>query len=110
MVELSDIQKPASKDVVITVRTTKENKQWMENNNISPSLFFDEAIIDLKKRVKSRVHREECVVCKKPTKEVRLSSGLETFSFCSVKCMRIYIANHPDGYGLGVRGTRIYVK
>jgi len=46
MVELSNIQKPENKDVVLTVRTTKENKEWMDNNNISPSLFFDEAIIE----------------------------------------------------------------
>jgi len=110
MIELADIQKPENKDVVITVRTTKENKEWMDNNNISPSLFFDEAIIDLKKRMRDRVHREECVVCKKPTKEVKLGIGMETFSFCSSKCMKAYIANHPDGKGLEVKGTRIYVK
>ncbi len=49
MVELSKIQKPEPKDVILTVRTTKENKDWMDKNNISPSLFFDEAIIDLEK-------------------------------------------------------------
>jgi len=110
MVELTDIQKPASKDVVLTVRTTKENKEWMEQNNISPSLFFDEAIIDLKKKMKDRVHSEECVVCKKPTKEVKLGIGMETFSFCSVRCMKAYVAKNPSGKGLEVKGTRIYVK
>ena len=110
MVELTDIQKPASKDIVLTVRTTKENKEWMEANNISPSLFFDEAIIDLKKKMKGRVHREDCVVCKKPTKEVKLGIGMETFSFCSQRCMNAYVAKNPGGKGLEVKGTRIYVK
>ena len=110
MVELSKIQKSENKDVVLTVRTTKENKEWMDKNNISPSLFFDEAIIDLKEKMKGNIHREDCVVCGKPTKEVKLGIGLETFSFCCPKCMKTYVANHPKGEGLEVRGTRVYVK
>ena len=110
MVELSKIQKPENKDVVLTVRTTKENKEWMDENNISPSLFFDEAIVDLKKKMKGNIHREDCVVCGKPTKKVKLGIGMETFSFCSQKCMTIYVAKHPGGDGLEVKGTRIYVK
>jgi len=110
MVELSKIQKPEPKDVIITVRTTKENKEWMDRNNISPSLFFDEAIVDLKKKVKGSIHREECVVCGKPTRELNLGIGLDTFSFCCRNCMKTYVAQHPDGKGLEVTGTRIYVK
>ena len=110
MVELSNIQKSASKDIVLTVRTTKENKEWMESNNISPSLFFDEAIIDLKKKMRDRVHRDNCVMCKNPTKEVKLGIGMETFSFCSARCMKAYVTTHPSGNGLEVKGTRIYVK
>jgi len=110
MVELADIQKPENKDIVLTVRTTKENKEWMDIHNISPSLFFDEAIIDLRKKMKRNIHRENCVVCEKPTKEVKIGIGMETFSFCCPKCMKTYITNHPSGKGMEVSGTRIYVK
>jgi len=108
--ELSKIQRPKNKDIIITVRTTKENKEWIDKNNISPSLLFYEAIVDLKQKIKGNVHRKNCVVCNKPTKEVKLGIGMETFSFCSPKCMKNYIANHPDGKSLEVKGTRIYVK
>ena len=110
MVELSNIQKPKPKDVILTVRTTKENKEWMDKNNVSPSLFFDEAIIDLKKKLTGNVHRRECVVCGKPTQELNLSPGLDTFSFCCKRCMRAYVAQNPKGEGLEVSGTRVYVK
>jgi hypothetical protein len=110
MIELSKIQKPENKDVVITVRTTKENKEWMDKNNISPSLFFDEAIIDLKEKMKKNVHRGECVVCGELTKELKIGLGMETFSFCKEKCMKIYMKNHPKGEGLEVTATRLYVK
>ena len=110
MVEFSKIQKSEPKDVIITVRTTKENKEWMDKNNISPSLFFDEAIIDLKKKIRGNIHREDCVVCGKSTKEINLGMGLDTFSFCCPKCMKIYMKNHPKGEGLEVTATRIYVK
>lgn len=110
MVELSKIQKPDNKDVVLTVRTTRENKEWMDKNNVSPSLFFDEAIIDLKKKMNGNIHREECAVCGKPTREVNIGMGLDTFSFCCPKCMKTYMANHPKGKGLGITATRIYVK
>ena len=110
MVELSKIQKPENKEVVITVRTTKENKRWMDNNNISPSLFFDEAIMDLKNKMKGNVHRDKCAVCGNPTKEINIGMGLDTFSFCCPKCMKIYMANHPKGEGLEVTATRLYVK
>ena len=110
MVEISKIQKPENKDVILTVRTTKENKEWMDRNNISPSLFFDEAIIDLKKKMKKNIHREDCVVCGNPTREVKLGIGMETFSFCSPKCMNTYVKTHPSGQGLEVKGTRVYVK
>ena len=110
MVELSKIQKTNNKDVVLTVRTTKENKEWMDQNNISPSLFFDEAIIELKQKMKNNIHRKKCVVCRNPTKEIEISKGLDTFSFCSKKCMEIYVANHPKGEGIEVTDTRLYVK
>jgi len=110
MVELSNIQKSKNKEVIITVRTTKENKEWMDKNNISPSLFFDEAIIDLKDKMKKNVHREICVVCGDPTKKIELGLGMETYSFCSEKCMEIYTKKHDTKKGLEVKGTRVYVK
>ena len=110
MVELSNIQKSKNKEVVITVRTTKENKEWMDKNNISPSLFFDEAIVDLKKKMKKNVRREVCVVCGEPSKKIELGLGVETYSFCSEKCMKIYNTKNPNGKGLEVSGTRVYVK
>jgi hypothetical protein len=110
MVELSKIQKPEPKDVILTVRTTKENKGWMDKNNISPSLFFDEAIVDLKKKMKKNIHRNECAVCGNPTKEINIGMGLDTFSFCCPKCMKTYMTNHPKGEGLEVTATRLYVK
>jgi len=110
MVELSKIQKPENKDVIISVRTTKENKEWMDLHNISPSLFFDEAIVELKKKMKNNIHREFCVICGKPTQEVTIGVGISTFSFCCPKCLKTYLANHPSGDGLDVRGTRVYVK
>ena len=110
MVEISKVQKPETKDVVITVRTTKENKEWMDKNNISPSLFFDEAIVDLKEKMKKNVHREECFICGNPTKEMDLGLGMETFFFCSAKCMEIYTKKHDAVDGLEIKGTRVYVK
>ena len=49
--ELSDLQKSVeNKNVVLTVRTTEENKKWMDKNDISPSLLFDEAIKEIKQK------------------------------------------------------------
>ena len=110
MVEISKIQKSEPKDVVVTVRTTKENKEWMDKNTISPSLFFDEAIIDLKKKMKKNVHRKKCFICGESTKEMDLGLGMETFSFCSEKCMKIYTKKHDAEKGLEIKGTRVYVK
>jgi len=110
MVELSKIQKPENKDIVLTVRTTKENKEWMDKNNISPSLFFDEAILDLKERMKKNIHREKCVICGNPTKGLHVGLGMETFSFCSEKCMNIYTSKDEAKKGLEVKGMRVYVK
>ena len=95
---------------MITVRTTKEIKEWMDKKNISPSLFFDEAIVDLKNKMKKNIHREECFVCGDPTKEMKLGIGMETFSFCSEKCMKIYTKKHDAVSGLEIKGTRVYVK
>ena len=41
--EIKEIQKK-NKDVVITVRTTKEKSEFMKDKNISPSLVFNKAL------------------------------------------------------------------
>ncbi len=110
MVELANIQKPEPKDVILTVRTTKENKKWMDKNNISPSLFFDEAIIDLKRKMKKNVNREECVVCGKPSQKITLGPVLDTTSFCCKRCFRAYTEQNPQAKFLEVKGSRVYVK
>ena len=108
--ELADIKKGERKDVILTVRTTKENSKWMKDNNISPTLMFNEAIRDLKKSMKMNVHRTKCVVCGKPSKELKLGLGMETYSFCSDKCMEIYTSKEDSKHNLEVEGTRVYVK
>ena len=82
MVELSKIQKREEiKDIVLTVRTTKENKEWMDKNNISPSLLFDEAVKEIQKRLRENVKRKERVMCGKDSQLLKLGLGMETYSF-----------------------------
>ena len=110
--ELSDIQKKQeNKDIILTVRTTKEDKEWMDKNNISPSLLFDKAIKDIKNKLKKNVKRTICVVCGKPSKDLDLGLGMSSTSFCSKKCMNIYTSKvDPHGRNLEVSGMKIYVK
>lgn len=49
--ELDDVRRIQKKDVIMTIRTTKEKSVWMKNNNISPSLLFDKAIEELMDKV-----------------------------------------------------------
>ena len=49
--EISDVQRVETKEVVLTVRTTKQNAEWMRKNNISPSLLFDKAILELQQKM-----------------------------------------------------------
>lgn len=51
--KLKEVQNQEVKDVVVTVRTTKKNSEWMKKNNISPSLLFDKAIEELQKNNKN---------------------------------------------------------
>ena len=44
--EIKEIQKK-NKDVVISVRTTKEKSEFMKDKNISPSLVFNIALDEL---------------------------------------------------------------
>jgi hypothetical protein len=109
--ELSNIQKSEKiKDIVLTVRTTKENKEWMDKNEISPSLLFDEAIKEIKFKLRKNVRREKCVICEKPSQMLNMGLGMESSSFCSKKCKKIYLLKNPTGKNLEVKGTQIYVK
>ncbi|MBT7238288.1 hypothetical protein HN865_05575 [Candidatus Woesearchaeota archaeon] len=109
--ELSDLQKSVeNKNVVLTVRTTEENKKWMDKNDISPSLLFDEAIKEIKQKLIQNVKRKNCVICKETSKTMNMGLGMESSSFCSKKCMKIYLSKNPEGKNLEVFGTRIYVK
>ncbi|MAG07379.1 hypothetical protein CMI46_01020 [Candidatus Pacearchaeota archaeon] len=98
------------KEVILSVRTTKNHSEWMKKNEISPTLLFNEALTELKEKIQKNVKRDECVVCKKPSKRIDMGLGMETFSFCDQNCMDIYTAKDPKGDTLEVKGTRIYVK
>jgi predicted nucleic acid-binding Zn ribbon protein len=111
MVELAKIQKPETiKDIVLTVRTTKQDKEWLDKNNISPSLLFEEAIKDIKEKLKKNVNRKNCVVCGEPSKLLKIGLGMETSSFCSEKCMKIYTSKEENKNNLDVKGMRVFVK
>ena len=49
--KLEDVQTDNRKEVVITIRTTKQNSEWMKRNKISPSLLFDKSIIELQQKI-----------------------------------------------------------
>lgn len=89
---------------------TKGNKDWIDKNGISPSRLFEEAIIDLKEKMLKNIHRDRCVICGEKTNQISIGLGMETFSFCSEKCMNVYMNKHPKGEGLEIKGTRVYVK
>lgn len=54
--ELEEVQNNKRKDVIMTIRTTRENSKWMKENHISPSLLFDKALEELKERVEKEKH------------------------------------------------------
>lgn len=56
---LTDVQRNDLKDVVLTVRTTKENANWLKKNNVSPSLLFDEAMKELMEQVENQKETEK---------------------------------------------------
>ena len=49
--ELKEVQNNKRKEVIMTIRTTKENSKWMVENKVSPSLLFDKALEELKQKV-----------------------------------------------------------
>jgi len=50
-VELSEVQNNKRKEVIMTIRTTRENSVWMKVNKVSPSILFDKALEELKQKV-----------------------------------------------------------
>lgn len=56
---LTDVQRNDLKDVVVTVRTTQENFNWLKKNKISPSLLFDESIKELRQEVENQKETEK---------------------------------------------------
>jgi hypothetical protein len=67
MVELSKIQKPENKDVVITVRTTKENKEWMET--------------DLKLDLERRAEKSKLSLCEYCRQQLRPTTKIDRILF-----------------------------
>ena len=52
-----------------------------------------------------------CVICKKKAKSLKMGLGMQTDSFCSKKCFRVYTLKiDPKGDNLAVDGTKIQVK
>ena len=53
--ELKDIQKNDKehlKNVVISVRTTKANSEWMKENKVSPTILFNKALEEIMESTK----------------------------------------------------------
>ena len=90
--EFRNIKKTPKKDrreVIMSVRTTREHFDWMKENDISPTFLFNEALKEFRENLHKNVKRNECVVCRKPSKRIAMGLGMETFSFCEEKCMNI---------------------
>ena len=49
--KIEDVQVTENKDIIITVRTTRQNSEWLKKNRISPSLMFDKAIEELQQKI-----------------------------------------------------------
>ena len=54
--ELEEVQSYKRKDVIMTIRTTKENSKWMKDHGVSPSLLFDKALEELKEKTDKKEH------------------------------------------------------
>jgi len=50
--ELKEIQKKELREKVITIRTYQSYSDWMKENKISPSAFFNKALEELMKQEK----------------------------------------------------------
>ena len=50
--EIKELQRPERKEVIISVRTFPSQSEWMRKNKISPTLLFNKALEELKKKNK----------------------------------------------------------
>jgi len=48
---LEDVQAKEIKDIIISIRTTKHQSDWMKRNNVSPSLLFNKALEELQMKI-----------------------------------------------------------
>ena len=48
---LDDVKRRQNKDVVITIRTTRQNMEFIKVHDISPSRLFNKAIEDVQKYI-----------------------------------------------------------
>ena len=51
---LQDIQKKETKPIVITLRITKEESDFLKKENISPTKLFNQALAEVKGIVKKK--------------------------------------------------------
>lgn len=49
--EIHDVKKLKRKDIIMTIRTSKDKFLWMKKHEISPSLLFDKALEELMKKL-----------------------------------------------------------
>ena len=49
--KIEEVQRDNRKEVVMTIRTTKQNSEWMKKNKISPSLFFEKALLEFQQKL-----------------------------------------------------------
>ena len=45
--EIEEVKSKPSKEIIMSIRTTKEISNWMRNKDVRPSLVFDKAIKEL---------------------------------------------------------------
>jgi len=50
--EIKELQRPERKEVMISVRTFPSYSEWLKENKISPTLLFNKAIEELRKKNK----------------------------------------------------------
>lgn len=48
--KLEEVKRNGKKSVIISVRTTKENSEWMKEHEISPTLLFNKAVEELREK------------------------------------------------------------
>ena len=52
--KLEEVQSDKRKDIIMTIRTTREKSKWMKEHNVSPSLLFDKSLEELMEQEKNK--------------------------------------------------------